>query len=605
MAFIPRNFEQILADMVSHVRANTTLTDFTVGSVIRTILEAAALEDDEQYFQMVQLLDAFRIQTAAGADLDERAADLNLTRLPASTSSGTVVFQNGGLTTGELLFNATSGAAVTLSLSDTSDFPAAPFIARLGEGTPQVEDVSITNNNTTANTLTAATVAGNHSAGARVSLTGGGNKVISSGIQVQVPAGGGVTAVPFMTIDAAIVPDGNFESGPVRIRSTVTGVRTNVAVGRISQFQGSPPFVGALVTNKVATQGGRSIETDVDFRSRLIRRIGELSKGTPFSIESSVIGIEDPDSGQRVVSSTLREDFLNDRNHILYIDDGTGFVPTRVNMAESTLSSLASIGATQLDLNDVEDFPDGGSILVGPGTASPELLTYSSKGPGLQLNLDSATLSAHAASDEVLLVDDLGAAETGQNFFQISDFPLVENTLQLYDSSSGSFVERVENTDFVANRTNGEIQYSGAGLPSGARVLAHYSYFTGLVQLVQKTITGDPNDRINFPGVAAGGIIINVDTPVIRRISVTISISAESGFDESELRNSVQREIEAYIDGLKIDDNVFRARIIERAMQIPGIRNVVLQVPTSDIVILENELPVSFDSSGNSLVTVL
>ena len=66
MAFIPRNFEQILADMIAHVRANTTLTDFSVGSVIRTILEAAAIEDDSQYFQMVQLLNAFRVATAIG-----------------------------------------------------------------------------------------------------------------------------------------------------------------------------------------------------------------------------------------------------------------------------------------------------------------------------------------------------------------------------------------------------------------------------------------------------------------------------------------------------------------------------------------------------------
>lgn len=607
MAFVPRNYEQILADMINHVRANTTLTDFTVGSVIRTILEAASLEDDEQYFQMVQLLDAFRVQTASGTDLDERAADYNLTRLSASASTGTVVFRNGGLTTGEMLFNVSAGGTI-LSLEDTSDFPTAPFTVRVGEGTAQVEDVAVSLNDTTANELTVASLTNAHYAGERVSVVGGGSITINSGILVQVPAGGGVEAIPFTTIDSAVIADGDYSSGPVSVKSTLTGTKTNVSVGSISQFQGSPPFTGALVTNTTNTQGGRALETDEDLRSRLIRRIGELSRGTPFAIESSVIGVEDPNTGQRVISASLREDFIDDRNHILYIDDGTGFTPDRVNMAETTLNGAHGSSSSTLTVNDVENFPDGGYVLVGPGTVSPdapELVYYSSKGPGNQLNLASPTTASHSDTDEVLLVDDVETAEEGQNFFQLSDYPVIDNTIQIYDDSNGTFEERIEDTDYVINRTNGEVQYYGAGLPSGTRVLGHFSYYTGLVQLVQKTITGDPNDRVNYPGVVAGGIIIHVGTPVIRRISVTISISAESGFDEDELRDVVKREIEAYIDSRTIGNNIYRARLIERAMKVTGILNVTLQSPTEDIVILENELPVSYDASGDSLVTVL
>ena len=53
MAFQPRSFPQILAEMIAYVQSNTVVSDFNVGSVARTLLEAAALEDDEQYFQMV------------------------------------------------------------------------------------------------------------------------------------------------------------------------------------------------------------------------------------------------------------------------------------------------------------------------------------------------------------------------------------------------------------------------------------------------------------------------------------------------------------------------------------------------------------------------
>ena len=608
MTFQARNYEQILTDSINHVRANSTLTDFTTGSAIRTILEASALEDDEQYFQMVQLLDAFRIQTATGAELDERAADYNLTRLTASASSGFVVYQDGSLATDLMLTDIVTGVGVTIYLTDTSDFPTAPFTVRLGEGTPQVEDVSISLNDTTANTLTAVSVVNSHSASERVSLVTGGAKTISSGQLVQVPAGGNLAAIPFTAIDTATIAAGNYQSGTVRVRSTNTGDNTNVAAGRISQFQGSPPFVGALVTNLTEISGGKDLETDEAFRARILRRIAELSRGTIYAIESAAIGIEDTNTGQRVVSSKAREDFINDDNHILYIDDGTGFTPSSARLAASTLNGAHGGGVSVLNVVDVTDFPDGGTLLVGPGTVAPdapEVVTYSSKGPGHQLNLDAPTTASHSNTDEVLFVDTVGTAEEGQNFFQISNYPIVNNTLQLYDDSNGTQTLRTLTTDYVVNRTNGEVQYTGLGLPAGTVVLAHHTYYTGLVQEVQKTITGDPNDRINYPGVAAGGLIWHVGTPTIRRVSVLITISAQTGFDEIELRDTVQREIEAYINARKIGENVYRAKIIERAMQVVGVLNVVLQTPTADIIILEDELPVSYDASGDSLVTVL
>jgi hypothetical protein len=40
-------------------------------------------------------------------------------------------------------------------------------------------------------------------------------------------------------------------------------------------------------------------------------------------------------------------------------------------------------------------------------------------------------------------------------------------------------------------------------------------------------------------------------------------------------------------------------------MRVTGIENVIVQEPASDLVILENELPVPSDINGNSLVTVI
>lgn len=608
MAFQPRVFEQILTDMVAYVRANTTLTDFNVGSVIRTILEAAALEDDEQYHQMVQLLSDFSYSTATGSDLDERAADFNLTRLDSAQSVGKVQFSNGALITSTLVFDV-AAAAVSITVADSSEFPISgfPYTIRIGEGTANVEDVAVSANNTITNVLTIGATSNTHSAGDRVSdTTGTSNQIVSSGTQVQVPSIGNNLPFIYQTIETGTIVGGNYNSNLVDILATQGGSFSNVGAGQIVEFTGGVPFTGALVTNPTSTGGGRDRETDVDFRERIKLRIQALGRGTPQAIEGGVIGIEDPDTGQRVVSAKLQENFTTEE-HLLYIDDGTGFVPDTVILPTTTLAALVSISDPTLSLTDASDFPASGKVLITSSpTSNSEVLPYSSKtGNTLTLESPSVALKAHAASDAVYFIDDLGFAEEGQNFFQASNLPIRRNTILVFDNSSGAFALRTEGTDYFFNRTNGELQYYGAGLPSGTQVVLNYTYYTGLFALAQQTVNGDPESPTLFPGLAAAGTIIYVDVPTIRSIQVISTLSVVSGQDETVAKNSAQLVIENYIDSRTIGQNVILAQIIDRVMGVSGVNNFSISQPTADVVILESELPKSFDSSGNSLVTVL
>src|ERR1700687_6013403 len=106
MGFTPRTYETILNDMINYVKAHSTLTDMEIGSNIRTILEAASLEDDEIYFQCVNLLDAFSINNASGTDLDARAADSGVIRLQPAASAGQVVIQDETLIKSTLSLSA-------------------------------------------------------------------------------------------------------------------------------------------------------------------------------------------------------------------------------------------------------------------------------------------------------------------------------------------------------------------------------------------------------------------------------------------------------------------------------------------------------------------
>ncbi|MHA2068697.1 MAG: hypothetical protein ACXABY_30405, partial [Candidatus Thorarchaeota archaeon] len=312
------------------------------------------------------------------------------------------------------------------------------------------------------------------------------------------------------------------------------------------------------------------------------------------------------DTGQRVVSSKLLEDF-EDNEHSLFIDDGTGFAPTSVQLARSPLDGAHAASSGSLVVVDSTDFPLSGEILVDPNDpTNAELLTYTSKTDATNtLTLSGVTANDHADTDEVVLVDALPAAEEGQNYFQLSDFPNQENSPEIYHNESGQYELQVAGVDYFLNRTNGQLKFFGAGLATGTQVLAHYTYFTGLVQLAQRVVNGDKDDSVGFPGFVAAGIIVHVDNPVIRQITMIMSISVEVGFDETEKRSDVQLVVENYIDGLRIGENVILARAIQLAMEVIGVNNAKIQAPTSDIVILENELPSSFDSSGNSLVTVV
>lgn len=76
MGFRVKTFVQIVGDMVSHMRASQRrVTDFNVGSVNRTLLEASAAEIDELYQAYAQgLIEAIPVALYRGFDFDLRAA---------------------------------------------------------------------------------------------------------------------------------------------------------------------------------------------------------------------------------------------------------------------------------------------------------------------------------------------------------------------------------------------------------------------------------------------------------------------------------------------------------------------------------------------------
>src|ERR1035438_10478341 len=89
-----QSFNQFLGAMIRTIIANTPLNDVNQGSVLLTILEAAAANDFENNAAILSLLNLLNIATVSGSDLDNRAADYGLTRLPATQASGNISISN-------------------------------------------------------------------------------------------------------------------------------------------------------------------------------------------------------------------------------------------------------------------------------------------------------------------------------------------------------------------------------------------------------------------------------------------------------------------------------------------------------------------------------
>jgi uncharacterized phage protein gp47/JayE len=605
--FTPRTFDQILNEMIASVQSNTDISDFSVGSAVRTILEAAAAEDDEQYFQMTQILSIFSIFTARGVKLERRLADFGISRNLAKQATGRVKFFDSSLIGGTAALDS-SVAATTITLFDSNLLPVSgyPYDIRIAESTSRTTNITVTNNNTNTGVLTLGSgLPFQVLVGDRVSLvTGAVARVINAGQTIQNPATQSSAAKLYATTEQAFITAGNFYSNEVSVKSTIAGSAGNATSSQVRQFVGNPPFTGAGLVSITNMAGGRDIETDEDLVKRAIEQITSLSRGTVLAVKSAAKGVEDLTTGQRVLSSNLVEDFLNNEV-IVYIDDGTGFIPDYTSLPENNITGGSSAGDLSILLVDGSNFSSSGNILIVDG-ADSELLEYVTKPTANSLFLNTATSDAHTAGTPVIFVDILSTStELNQKRFRFSNFPVVRNTEVIYKlEPAGDWTQLVRNIDYVINKGTGHIILVTA-LPATSQLVANYDYYINLAATVQKVLEGDPNDEINFPGVKAAGINLSVEAPTIRRITVQASISAKPGFVETDLYDDVRIKIEQYITSLGLGEDVIISRIIDAAHDNAGVASVRISIPEQDVVILENELPVPFDSSGDSLVSVI
>ena len=394
--FSPRTYPEIMGEMVGKLISSTPLTDVNFGSVFTVMLEAAATEDDQQYFSMLEIIRAYSIDSATGTDLDDRAFEYGLVRLAAQTASSTVTIADSAITkisTG--VYSGLSGASsgsFAINGDSPTGFPTTGSII-VGRGTPNVEAVAYTSITTFPNYCTfnlSTAFSKDHGTDETIVLSHGGARSVAAGTVVLVPASDINPRVEFTLDSLTTILDGESETTGAAVTASGGGAASNVPIGSIISFD-TLPFATATVTNTFRITNGRDIESDQDLRDRIKSHIQSLSRGTSKSIISGVVGVLSSTENKRVVSASLVEPTIPADVVKLFIDDGTGFIASFAHTGFEEVVPYATGGEKFLSINNVpivkafvesqneEPFPlVGGETFFVQVGGSVETITFAS-----------------------------------------------------------------------------------------------------------------------------------------------------------------------------------------------------------------------------------
>jgi uncharacterized phage protein gp47/JayE len=271
------------------------ITDVNPGSVIRTIVEAIAVEMDFLYAQMEAVYDASFVDTATGQALDLVVAMLGVNRKPAGYAVGEVTF---GRSAEPQLFNVTREAMV---YDGKAEYPLKNGPVKAVQG---VEG-------------TAGGAAAMFAEGVDYRLAGDRIAWLSPG---KKPDKGSILYVSYAYHEKIVVPKGatvsTYSRNPENVRSFEVLRDTPLALTREGKWEASIPVIAAVpgkagnayagsitampspvpgisyVVNKSDIVGGTEVESDDALRARARRALERAGKATLRALQLAVQGVE-------------------------------------------------------------------------------------------------------------------------------------------------------------------------------------------------------------------------------------------------------------------------------------------------------------------------
>lgn len=349
MAVSIRSYNQILGDMIRKIIAETPVNDVNTGSVLLSLLEAAATNDFENNVAILSVLELLNIDALKNNDLDARAADFGLTRRAAIKASGFVQIGDSNITKQSTTLFPVKPAPIagqtTLFVNNASGFAPTGTLF-IGRGTPNFEGpisyLSIVDNVTFFTITLASALEKDHLISETViDAQGTTDRLVAAGTVVKIPANNQNAAIEYVSLRDAVLPAGEDTVDNVEVIAVQAGAKGNAGIDTIVEFV-SPTFPGATITNTVPFSNGRDIESDFELRERVKSFSSTLARGTKAAILAGIVGVSDSEDNKQVASAVITEPVTTGDPAIVFIDDGSGFQPSFRGQSVDTLINDAN-----------------------------------------------------------------------------------------------------------------------------------------------------------------------------------------------------------------------------------------------------------------------
>lgn len=175
----------------------------------------------------------------------------------------------------------------------------------------------------------------------------------------------------------------------------------------------------------------------------------------------------------------------------------------------------------------------------------------------------------------------------------------IDNANLLISDTYGGGADYIKGTDYVLNTTTNEIDFNlGGSEPiNGNTVYTTYDYnWLGHADLYAAgTAIPMPSTLLNsvvsvVNETKSAGITVSVSEPTVINVSVTATITVESGYVATAIKNNVKETLTNYLDAINIGVDVYLAKLIDIAMGVEGVENISITTPASDVSIGANEI---------------
>jgi len=344
-----KSYNQLLGDMIRKIIADTPVNDINKGSVLLTLMEAAAANDYENNTAILNVLELLNIDALRNVDLDAYGSNLGLSRNTAAKASGFVTVSDSTITKRSTSLYPIKPAPIRTStvihVNDASTWDATGTLY-IGRGTPNFEGpisyTSITNNVTYFTINLASALEKDHLLSESI-IDGQGStdRQVLAGTTVKVPANNVNPELLYTVLRDSVIAAGEDTSDSIPVTAIKAGSSSNAGINTIVLFN-TLPFAGAEVTNTNTYINGKDAETDDRFRDRIKAYSSSLARGTKGAILSAIDGVSDETDGKQVESAVITEPPSIGEPSIVYIDDGQGLEPSFEGQTVDLLIAEAS-----------------------------------------------------------------------------------------------------------------------------------------------------------------------------------------------------------------------------------------------------------------------